>query len=243
MFQDKDTTVKDILPFPISESRKVYHNRTPNVPAVVELSDEAQESDEYNGEDSFLLRPLPWLGLIISTERGQLSDSDIDPEDTIGNWTAATTEKGYIAVASEKGDIRLFDELGLRAKTALPALDDPSISLDVAADGRWVLATCRTYLLLIDTMQKDGKNEGKLGFEKSFAKDGKRQPRRLKLKPSHVAQFQYETKVPLSFTPAQFNTGVDKETSIITATGPSVVTTQQDENTFGKKADFARGEE
>ncbi|KAL9602929.1 MAG: hypothetical protein Q9219_001454 [cf. Caloplaca sp. 3 TL-2023] len=139
--------------------------------------------------------------------------------------TAATTEKGYIAVASEKGDIRMFDKLGLRAKTQLPALGDPIVGLDVSADGRWVLATCRTYLLLIDAMQKDGKNEGRLGFEKPFAKDSKPQPRRLTLQPSHVAQFQYETKAPLAFTPARFNTGVDdKETSIITATGPFIVT-------------------
>ncbi|KAL8711043.1 MAG: hypothetical protein Q9220_004424 [cf. Caloplaca sp. 1 TL-2023] len=139
--------------------------------------------------------------------------------------TAATTEKGYIAVASEKGDIRMFDKLGLRAKTQLPALGDPIVGLDVSADGRWVLATCRTYLLLIDALQTSGKNEGKLGFEKGFAKDSKPQPRRLTLQPSHVAQFQFETKVPLSFTPARFNTGVDdKETSIITATGPFIVT-------------------
>ncbi|KAK4691950.1 hypothetical protein P7C71_g5156, partial [Lecanoromycetidae sp. Uapishka_2] len=138
---------------------------------------------------------------------------------------AATTEQGYIAVASEKGDIRLFDKLGLRAKTALPALGEPIIGLDVSADGRWVLATCRTYLMLIDALQKDGKNEGKLGFEKAFAKDSKPQPRRLALTPSHVAQFQYETKAPLSFTPARFNTGIDdKETSIITATGPFIIT-------------------
>ncbi|KAI4199509.1 MAG: hypothetical protein LQ350_004575 [Teloschistes chrysophthalmus] len=139
--------------------------------------------------------------------------------------TAATTEKGYIAVASEKGDIRMFDKLGLRAKSQLPALGDPITGLDVSADGRWVLATCRTYLLLIDALQKDGKNEGKLGFEKAFAKDSKPQPRRLTLQPSHVAQFQYETKAALAFTPARFNTGVDdKETSIITATGPFIVT-------------------
>ena len=138
---------------------------------------------------------------------------------------AATTEKGYIAVASNKGDIRMFDRLGINAKTHIPALGEPIIGLDVSADGRWVLATCRTYLLLIDALQKEGKNEGKLGFEKSFAKDSKPQPRRLGLQPSHVAQFQYETKVPLSFTPARFNTGVeDKETSIITATGPFIVT-------------------
>ncbi|KAI4127615.1 MAG: hypothetical protein LQ338_003110 [Usnochroma carphineum] len=139
--------------------------------------------------------------------------------------TAATTEKGYIAVASEKGDIRMFDRLGLRAKTQLPALGDPIVGLDVSADGRWILATCRTYILLIDALQKEGKNEGKLGFEKPFAKDSKPQPRRLTLQPAHVAQFQHETKAPLSFTPARFNTGVDdKETSIITATGPFIVT-------------------
>ena len=138
---------------------------------------------------------------------------------------AATTEKGYIAVASNKGDIRMFDRLGINAKTALPALGDPIIGLDVSADGRWVLATTRTYLLLIDALQKDGKNEGKLGFEKAFAKDNKPQPRRLGLTPSHVAQFQHETKAPLAFTPARFNTGEGlDETTIITATGPFVIT-------------------
>jgi hypothetical protein len=138
---------------------------------------------------------------------------------------AATTDKGYIAVASNKGDIRMFDRLGINAKTHIPALGEPIIGLDVSADGRWVLATCRTYLLLIDALQKEGKNEGKLGFEKSFGKDSKPQPRRLGLTPSHVAQFQHETGSPLSFTPARFNTGEGvSETSIITATGPFIVT-------------------
>jgi hypothetical protein len=138
---------------------------------------------------------------------------------------AATTEKGYIAVASNKGDIRMFDRLGINAKTHIPALGEPIIGLDFSADGRWVLATCRTYLLLIDALQKEGKNEGKLGFEKSFGKDSKPQPRRLGLTPSHVAQFQHETGAPLSFTPARFNTGEGlSETSIITATGPFIVT-------------------
>ncbi|EHL02118.1 putative Vacuolar import and degradation protein 27 [Glarea lozoyensis 74030] len=138
---------------------------------------------------------------------------------------AATTDKGYIAVASNKGDIRMFDRLGINAKTHIPALGEPIIGLDVSADGRWVLATCRTYLLLIDALQKTGKNEGKLGFEKSFGKDSKPQPRRLGLTPSHVAQFQHETGAPLSFTTARFNTGEGiSETSIITATGPFIVT-------------------
>ena len=149
---------------------------------------------------------------------------------------AATTEQGYIALASEKGDIRMFDRLGLRAKTALPALGEPIIGLDVSADGRWILATCRTYLMLIDALQKDGKNEGKLGFEKSFAKDSKPQPRRLALSPNHVAQFQHETKLPISFTPARFNTGInDKETSIITASGPFIITWNMKKVIAGRK--------
>ena len=156
----------------------------------------------------------------------KLVDSELKQYASKNDFSAAaTTEKGYIAVASNKGDIRMFDRLGINAKTHIPALGEPIIGLDVSADGRWVLATCRTYLLLIDALQKDGKNEGKLGFEKSFGKDSKPQPRRLGLTPSHVAQFQHETGAPLSFTTARFNTGQDvSETSIITATGPFIVT-------------------
>lgn len=141
-----------------------------------------------------------------------------------GFTAAATTEKGYIAVASAKGDIRMFDRLGINAKTQIPGLGDPIIGLDVSADGHWVLATTRTYLLLIDAVQNDGKNAGKLGFEKSFSKDAKPQPRRLALAPAHVAQFQHETGVPLAFTPARFNAGQNaEESTIVTATGPFVV--------------------
>ncbi|ROW03863.1 hypothetical protein VPNG_07274 [Cytospora leucostoma] len=151
----------------------------------------------------------------------------------------ATTEKGHIAVASNKGDIRLFDRLGINAKTHIPALGEAIIGLDVSADGRWVLATCRTYLLLIDAQQKSGKNEGKLGFEKSFAADSKPQPRRLALNPEHVAQFAYETGKGVSFTPAKFNAGQNsEETSIITATGPYVIEWNLKRVLGGKKAPY-----
>jgi len=137
---------------------------------------------------------------------------------------AATTENGYIAVASNKGDIRLFDRLGINAKTHLPALGEAIIGLDLSKDGHYALGTCKTYLLLVDCLQT-GKHEGKLGFEKAFPKDEKPKPRRLTLNPMHVAQMQAETKSPLSFTAAKFNTGVDAdETAIITSTGPFVVT-------------------
>ncbi|KAL2351657.1 vacuolar import and degradation protein [Cryomyces antarcticus] len=153
---------------------------------------------------------------------------------------AATTEKGYIAVGSTKGDVRLFDRLGINAKTHIPALGDPIIGLDVSADGRWVLATTKTFILLIDTLQKGGKNDGKLGFQKAFAKDDKPQPRRLALTPTHVAQFQHETRAPIAFMPARFNTGLDSsETSIITATGPFIVTWNMKKVLAGRKEPYA----
>ncbi|KAJ9148656.1 VID27-domain-containing protein [Pleurostoma richardsiae] len=155
----------------------------------------------------------------------KLVDSQLKQYVSKNDFSAiSTTEKGYIAVASNKGDIRLFDRLGINAKTHIPALGEPILGLDVSADGRWVLATCRTYLLLVDALQKSGKNEGKLGFERSFAADAKPQPRRLALTPEHVAQFAHETGKGVSFTPAKFNVGEgSEETSIITATGPYVV--------------------
>lgn len=141
-----------------------------------------------------------------------------------GFTSAATTAAGHIAVASTKGDVRMFDRLGIQAKTHIPALGDPITGLDVSADGRWLLATTRTYLLLVDCMQKTGKNAGKLGFEKPFAKDDKPQPRRLGLSPAHVAQLSQETRTGISFTTARFNTGEgSNETTIVTATGPFVV--------------------
>lgn len=136
----------------------------------------------------------------------------------------ATTQKGYMAVASNKGDIRLFDRLGIRAKSTIPALGDPILGMDVSADGRWILGTTKNYILLVDAQQQSGKNEGKLGFEKPFAADSKPRPTRLALTPEHVAQFFHETGQPVTFTPAKFNTGEnEKETSIITATGPYII--------------------
>lgn len=113
---------------------------------------------------------------------------------------AATDAKGRLAVASNKGDLRLFDQIGKNAKTALPALGDPILGVDVSSDGRWVIATCRTYLLLIDTLIQDGRYQGNLGFDRSFPADSRPLPRRLQLRPHHVAYMESE----VHFTPAQY---------------------------------------
>jgi len=110
----------------------------------------------------------------------------------------ATTSSGKLAVASEKGDIRLFDSIGKNAKTALPPLGDPIIGIDVTADGRYIVATTSTYLLLIDTLIGEGRYQGQLGFDRSFPATAKPQPVRLLLRGEHVA---YMGRI--SFTPAK----------------------------------------
>lgn len=137
----------------------------------------------------------------------------------------SSTDNGYIAVASQKGEIRLYDRLGINAKTSLPGMGDAITGIDVSSDGKWILATCKTYLLLIDATIKEGKNEGNVGFLKSFGKDSKPRPKRLQISPEHLAHMQTETKKPLDFTKAHFNAGIEsKEQSIVTSSGPFVIT-------------------
>jgi hypothetical protein len=111
----------------------------------------------------------------------------------------ATTASGKLAVASEKGDIRLFDAIGKNAKTALPPLGDPIIGIDVTADGRWIVATTKTYLLLIDTLIGEGRYAGQLGFDRSFPATAKPVPRRLQLRSEHVAYMNHD----INFSPAR----------------------------------------
>ncbi|KAI0650792.1 VID27 cytoplasmic protein [Trametes meyenii] len=134
--------------------------------------------------------------------------------------SVATTEAGKLAVASEKGDIRLFDSIGKNAKTALPPLGDPILGVDVTANGRWIVATTKTYLLLIDTLIGEGRYTGSLGFDRSFPATAKPIPRRLQLRAEHVAYMDHS----VSFTPARFNMGEGKEeNAIVTSTGQYVV--------------------
>ncbi|KAI9284279.1 cytoplasm protein [Umbelopsis sp. AD052] len=145
----------------------------------------------------------------------------------------STTEKGYVAVASNKGDIRLFNEIGKNAKSVLPALGDPIYGLDLTANGRFIIATCKTYLLFIDVENKtDAKR--RLGYEHYFPKDDKPIPRRLQLKPEHVAYMQE----PINFTAARFNSGPNEETTIVASTGPYVVSWTLKKIRLGKIYDY-----
>ncbi|PRT56269.1 Vacuolar import and degradation protein 27 [Wickerhamiella sorbophila] len=150
---------------------------------------------------------------VVADEEKQLTS--VSPFTTI-----ATTEHGYVAVGSVNGEIRLVDKIGKRTKTTLPSMGDKILGLTVSANGRWVLATFKTYLLLIEVA-----NETNNGYTHSWPKDSKPKPRRLQISPENTAYMFQNTREPISFTPAHFNSGFGvEEQSIVTSTGPYVVT-------------------
>ncbi|KAJ3412789.1 hypothetical protein HDV05_000256 [Chytridiales sp. JEL 0842] len=142
---------------------------------------------------------------------------------TKSNFSCATTTgSGELAVASKKGDIRLYNKLNIKAKTHLPGLGDPIIGIDTTENGKWIISTCNNYLLLTCTEAKDPAKGTFSGFQKSLG-DKKPIPRRLQLRPEHVAFMGGK----VNFTPARFNTiegSNGEEKSIVTSTGPYVIT-------------------
>ncbi|OAD78584.1 hypothetical protein PHYBLDRAFT_107741, partial [Phycomyces blakesleeanus NRRL 1555(-)] len=125
-----------------------------------------------------------------------------------------TTDTGKVTVASKKGEIRLFDALGQTAKSILPPMRDPIYHIDVTAHGRYIVATCSTYLIVVDTLHRNDSRK-RLGFEISFGLDDKPIPWILRLKPEHVVRM----KQSIKFTAARFDTGPGNEKWIVTSTG------------------------
>ncbi|XP_031498576.1 protein CYPRO4-like [Nymphaea colorata] len=101
----------------------------------------------------------------------------------------ATTGDGCIVVGSADGKIRLYSDRSMRmAKTAFPGLGSPITHVDVTYDGKWVLGTTDTYLILICTLFTDKDGRTKTGFTGRMG-NKIAAPRLLKLTPldSHLA--------------------------------------------------------
>ena len=94
----------------------------------------------------------------------------------------ATTGDGYRAVGSKDGTIRLYnDQMSQISKTNIPSLGAPIDHIDVTYDGRWVLATTKTFIIVLKTIYKEGSKE-LCGFTSRLG-DRAPKPRLLMLKP------------------------------------------------------------
>lgn len=101
----------------------------------------------------------------------------------------ASTGDGSIVVGSLDGKIRLYSKTSMRqAKTAFPGLGSPITHVDVTYDGKWILGTTDTYLILICTLFTDKDGKTKTGFSGRMGNKIPA-PRLLKLTPldSHLA--------------------------------------------------------
>ncbi|XP_076942277.1 protein CYPRO4-like [Bidens hawaiensis] len=101
----------------------------------------------------------------------------------------ATTGDGSIVVGSLDGKIRLYSSSSMRmAKTAFPGLGSPITHVDVTYDGKWILGTTDTYLVLICTLFTDKDGKTKTGFSGRMGNKIPA-PRLLKLTPvdAHTA--------------------------------------------------------
>jgi hypothetical protein len=119
-----------------------------------------------------------------------------------------TTGRGHVAVASRRGDLRLYDSISKRAKSLLPGFGDKIKHIDVTSNGKHIICTCKNYLMLTTV---PGDYRQPVGKEKPV-------PKRLQLKPEHLAYINEE----VDFTPAKFSTDA-AEDSIVTSTGHYVI--------------------
>lgn len=134
---------------------------------------------------------------------------------------AATTGTGAMAVGSSKGEIRLFKGPGGKAKTCLPGLGHAITGIDVTEAGDFILATTKSYLMLIPTSIPEDK-KGRTGFDVGMANKSK--PRPIKLQLQHVDVIKYGIQ-EVNFTPATFNTGHNiTEQWVVASTGSYVIT-------------------
>ncbi|KAL3340466.1 hypothetical protein AABB24_028882 [Solanum stoloniferum] len=135
-------------------------------------------------------------------DRNGMVQNLVDESTPVLNWTQghqfsrgtnfqcfATTGDGSIVVGSLDGKIRLYSSSSMRqAKTAFPGLGSPITHVDVTYDGKWILGTTDTYLILICTLFIDKNGTTKTGFAGRMGNKISA-PRLLKLNPldSHMA--------------------------------------------------------
>ena len=86
-----------------------------------------------NGRNMFTIDPRVNSAHRIAVERPYKTDPMFS--------TMGTSMAGSLALGSFDGKIRMYKQVGQDAKTLLPGLGDPIISIEVSRDGLWVLAT------------------------------------------------------------------------------------------------------
>lgn len=89
----------------------------------------------------------------------------------------------------------------------------------MSVDGKWIVATTQTYILIVPTECSNGK----LGFEHRMGKE-KPNPWKLQIHVKDIAKYKINS---INFSPARFNnynSSSGEHTSIVASTGPFLIT-------------------
>jgi WD40 repeat protein len=130
--------------------------------------------------------------------------------------TITAANGGSFAVGSEDGAIRLYKQCSGNAKNLLPSLlGQPILHLDTSKDGKFLLATCKSHVLLIPTFQ-----DNKSGFDTTFRKDDKPRPVILKITPAALAKHGIKD---VAYSYAMFDNKSSKESYIAAVSGSHLI--------------------
>ena len=128
-----------------------------------------------------------------------------------------STGEGQFVTGGEKGDLRFYDRIGIKAKNLISLYGDPIRHIEISSDDQYLLLTCDKYLLLINVTDKNGEESA---FKHTIKLDDRRGPVTLHLNTKDIAKYDLQDK---AFTPARFDLNESGVNNIITSMGEYII--------------------
>ena len=128
-----------------------------------------------------------------------------------------STGEGQFVTGGEKGDLRFYDRIGIKAKNLISLYGDPIRHIEISSDDQYLLLTCDKYLLLINVTDKNGEDNA---FKHTIKLDDRRGPVTLHLNTKDIAKYDLQDK---AFTPARFDLNETGLNNIITSMGEYII--------------------
>ena len=128
-----------------------------------------------------------------------------------------SNNNGQFVTGSIKGELRLYDKIGIKAKNLFSFYGDPIRFIDISSDNQYLVLTCDKYLVLINS----GCNEEETNsFLKTIKTIERKTPLRLQIKTNDIAKYELNNA---NYTPAKFNMNENGKNNIITSLGEYII--------------------
>ena len=143
-----------------------------------------------------------------------------------------SNNNGQFVTGSTKGDLRLYDKVGNKARNLFSFYGDPIRFIDISSDDQFILLTCDKYLLLVNANDNEGE---KNAFLKTIKTIERKTPLRLQIKTTDVAKYGL---TDANYTGAKFNVNKSGENNIITSLGEYIIIWNYNDIRKGKIANY-----